>query len=472
MKELERVPFLKFMSVFKTYTEKELSQMSDEDVLNLPFVVPHVHFQKNGDFVDARKVRKLQEDENGQLKELHKSGAARLKRGIMSFGFDFVFSLFVLPDGSEWLGDGHGRINLFSMQWPINTKGEKIYEFPCVRYPVKDKKEAARRLLHLTSQQNKVTQEGIDWMKATYEISDFEYDSFVNFDGVFDYGEEEPEEPKAKEDNYEEPDDITVDVVLGDFIEIGPHRLLCGDGTIIDNANKLIDGDRIDLVFTDPPYNIASDSTNFASNVSKAMNELKGSDWDKNFNIESALFVIRSVIPENCTVYIWTSHFLAPRIWGFFDDANFSNYLIWSKPNPMPSLSKRHPTWNTEICCYFTYGSKRIVNFPTKGHFLSCREVIKKSDGSHPTQKPIDLLSPIIKFNSNINSVIFDPFLGSGSTMVAAHQLNRKCYGMELDPKYCQVIIDRMQKLDDTLEVKINGKPYIKSKEIEKIENG
>ena len=78
----------------------------------------------------------------------------------------------------------------------------------------------------------------------------------------------------------------------------------------------------------------------------------------------------------------------------------------------------------------------------------------------HPTQKPISLSAYAIPDFINEKELILDLFLGSGSTMVAAHQLNRKCYGMELDPKYCQVIIDRMHKLDPSLEIKINGKPY------------
>ena len=78
----------------------------------------------------------------------------------------------------------------------------------------------------------------------------------------------------------------------------------------------------------------------------------------------------------------------------------------------------------------------------------------------HPTMKPILLLAPLIQNSSKPDEIVADGFLGSGSTMVAAHQLKRKCYGMELDPKYCQVIIDRMKKLDDTLEIKINGKSY------------
>ena len=84
-------------------------------------------------------------------------------------------------------------------------------------------------------------------------------------------------------------------------------------------------------------------------------------------------------------------------------------------------------------------------------------------NGEHPTMKPISLVGKAITNSSRKNQLTLDLFLGSGSTMVASHQLKRKCYGMELDPKYCQVIIDRMYKLDSSLKIKINGKKYIKN---------
>ena len=90
---------------------------------------------------------------------------------------------------------------------------------------------------------------------------------------------------------------------------------------------------------------------------------------------------------------------------------------------------------------------------------LDCK---REFDADHPTPKPIELLSKPINYSSKENDIILDVFIGSGSTMVAAHQLNRKCYGMEIDSKYCQVIIDRMLKLDNTLEIKKNGQPYLK----------
>jgi len=103
-----------------------------------------------------------------------------------------------------------------------------------------------------------------------------------------------------------------------------------------------------------------------------------------------------------------------------------------------------------------------VTKFYGKGnHKFSVWEIPKPQVSKlHPTMKPIKLLEPFIKNSSKKGELVADGFLGSGSTMVASHQLNRKCYGMELDPKYCQVIIDRMRKLDPTLEIKRNGQPY------------
>ena len=84
-----------------------------------------------------------------------------------------------------------------------------------------------------------------------------------------------------------------------------------------------------------------------------------------------------------------------------------------------------------------------------------------RSSREHPTMKPVELMAYLIKNSTKAGEIVLDPFVGSGTTMVASHQLSRKCYAMELDPKYCQVVIDRMLKLDPSLQVKINGQPHI-----------
>lgn len=233
----------------------------------------------------------------------------------------------------------------------------------------------------------------------------------------------------------------------GDLYILGDHRLLCGDATKIDDVERLMDGQKADMVFTDPPYNIASDSTNFASDVSKSMNDLANAEWDHDFDIESALASLMAFASDKATAYVCTSHFLFSRVVDALKPwANFVSYCIWSKPNPMPSLSKRHWTWNTEIIVYATREG-HTFNFPDGSHALSTWTINKSSDGTHPTQKPVELCVHAVAHSSKRGDSVLDLFGGSGSTLIACEQLNRKCYMMELDPKYCDVIVSRWEKL-------------------------
>ena len=241
-----------------------------------------------------------------------------------------------------------------------------------------------------------------------------------------------PTEPKSK---------------LGQLYKLGNHRLICGDSTDKATIERLMDGVKANMVFTDPPYNIASDSKNFAADVSKAMKDLSESEWDKHFDIKEVLNNIYNSISDNSTVYICTSHFLAPDIWNWMKEwSDHYSYCVWSKPNPMPSLSKRHWTWNTELICYATKG-KHTFNFPKEGHALSTWTISKKNGNTgHPTEKPVEVPSMAISHSSKKNDVVIDFFGGSGSTLIACEQLNRRCYMCELDPKYVDVIIERWEK--------------------------
>jgi DNA modification methylase len=160
-------------------------------------------------------------------------------------------------------------------------------------------------------------------------------------------------------------------------------------------------------------------------------------------------------------IFMWTSYQVVGKWLNLTKDyfGEITNMIIWSKGGGgLGDLYKRFAT-DFEIALVWNRGET------LKGKRIgSVWEISKDSTSSyqHPTQKPIELMSEGIN-NCSINgNIILDLFLGSGSTMVASHQLKRRCYGTELDPKYCQVIVDRMIKLDPTLEVKRNGQPYIK----------
>lgn len=262
----------------------------------------------------------------------------------------------------------------------------------------------------------------------------------------------------AEEDDYEVPKGgIETDIVIGDLFEIGVHRLLCGDSTDSDAVARLMNGEKADMVFTDPPYGISYKS-NWASKDRERFDEIK--------NDNVILDILPSIIllsKNNIHWYIWTSHQVY-SIWREKFEEYYKSTIIWSKKSGAMGDLEGDYIVNYEMALFCHYGRKTLNGKRESAVWDLTRD--SGIDYQHPTQKPISLAEKAIINSSNQNDLVTDLFLGSGSTMVAAHQLKRKCYGMELDPKYCQVIIDRMIKLDSTIIIKRNGLNYERKKEI------
>ena len=251
-------------------------------------------------------------------------------------------------------------------------------------------------------------------------------------------------EQEVIEDNYEFNDNIETDIVLGDLIEIGEHRLLCGDSTDIEQVKKLMNGEKADMVFTDPPYGIKVVKSEMVGANFGIAKKGKYSEVIADDTTETAKKFYDTCVSLGMNDFI---------IWGgnyFTDFLPFSDgWLVWNKRA------------GTDIRNTFADGEMAWCSFhtPIRIYDQLWNGMIREGEKDkrvHPTQKPIRMLSEIITDHIKGN-LIFDGFLGSGSTMVAAHQLNRKCYGMEIDPKYCQVIVNRMRELDSNLVIKKNG---------------
>lgn len=257
----------------------------------------------------------------------------------------------------------------------------------------------------------------------------------------------------ADEDDYDAPEGgLETDIVLGDLFEIGPHRLLCGDSTDSDSIAKLMDGKIANLVYTDPPYGVSYQSN--MRTKSEKFEVLKNdnvfiTDWINNLPLFSVGFV-----------FVWTS-WKVLKEWIEFCESigDLSNIIIWNKGGGGIGDLKKTFLTDFEVALVYHRGAE------IKGKRLGSVWSVGKDGANkylHPTQKPVELAGLAIENITLENEIVLDLFLGSGSTMVASHQLKRKCYGTELDPKYCQVIIDRMKKLDPSLVVKKNGEIYDK----------
>jgi site-specific DNA-methyltransferase (adenine-specific) len=281
---------------------------------------------------------------------------------------------------------------------------------------------------------------------------------------VPDFGKE----LEAEEDDFEAPEGgIETDIVLGDLFEIGEHRLLCGSSTEIDTWANLMGNELCDLVITDPPYNVALGME--TKEQAKARNRRTDGLVIKNDKMSNDDFYkflydfftsIGSYSKKGASIYVWYAssevvNFVSALVAsGWF----YKQELIWNK-NAM-IMGRQDYQWKHEPCLYgWKEGDSHNWNSDRKQ--TTILEFNKPSrNGEHPTMKPVELIAYQVSNSSKIGNLVCDGFLGSGTTMVAAHQLNRKCYGMELDPKYCQVIVDRMRKLDPAIKIKRNGVDY------------
>jgi DNA modification methylase len=249
-------------------------------------------------------------------------------------------------------------------------------------------------------------------------------------------------------------------VKTGDLWQLGDHRLICGDCTDPAVVERVMMGEKADLIFTDPPYNCGDEmSDSFYANCdSPAMKALTKAKWDEGFDPLKFLSVLSQYKPENGTVYICTSHQLADNYWRWAtkEKASHSSYVVWCKPNPMPSMAMRHYTWATELIIYATFG-KHIFNFDKGHHCLNWWEIAKNSANKmHPTQKPVEVPKHAIEYSSAPGGIVLDFFLGSGTTLIACENTGRKCRGIEISPEYVSVCLQRFKDATGKEPVRIN----------------
>lgn len=243
--------------------------------------------------------------------------------------------------------------------------------------------------------------------------------------------EEEAQEGLTDEDEVPEaPEEPTAK--LGQIWKLGDHRLMCGDSTDRAQVEALMDGEKADMVFTDPPYGV-SYSNNMNDKHEVIMNDDKFlTGW------------IPLVDEFSCGfIFMWTSYQVVGKwieLTKPFGD--MTNLIVWSKGGGGLGDLKGAFATDYELALVWNRGAK--LQDKRIGSVWS----VGKDNGSeykHPTQKPVELMEKGIFNCSKYKNIVMDLFLGSGSTLIACEKINRRCYGMELDPKYCDVIIKRFE---------------------------
>jgi len=409
------------------------------------------------EMLDIEKLQPFQ----GNLKDLSEANYKKLRKQILDNGFAEPFSVWE-NEGNVYILNGHQRHREIVK---MKEEGINVPALPCNFIRCANRKEAKKMILALTSQYGNMTEDGLyefleesgigfEEMRDCFNFPEINMDDF----GAGYYGDDD----KGNDDGFEMPDheSIETDIKLGDLFEIGPHRLLCGDSTDPDQVARLMNGEKAVLCNTDPPYGINFVKLSQSKGQSKGYNDIENDDFKAG---EFQEFLEKSIkaslqhLTDNCAFYFWHPMLTQGYFAAAAADIIIHRQIIWVKPTFIFGRGDYH--WRHELCFYGWVKGHR-PNFYGERNQNTIWEFARENDKIHPTQKPVKIFEIPIQNHTLKGQIVYEPFTGSGSQYVAAHQLKRKCYGMEIDPKYCQVIIDRMIRLDDTLEIKKNGVPY------------
>jgi len=299
-------------------------------------------------------------------------------------------------------------------------------------------------------------------IKDNVSVGDWDWDTLANewdVQDLKDWGLEMPadwgvERVEAKEDDYEIPDEIETDIVVGDIFEIGEHRLLCGSSTQTDTWKRLMGDELADLVITDPPYNVAYTGGTKDALTMKNDSMADGDFYQFLYDFYTAL---GSYTKAGGAWYVWHADSEGANFRKAMADAGImvKQCLIWVK-NALV-MGRQDYQWKHEPCLYGWKEGAAHSWYSDRKQTTVLNFERPQRNAEHPTMKPIPLIAYLIGNSSKAGDIVCDGFGGSGTTMVASEQMNRRCRMMELDPKYCQVIVDRMKTLDPALLVKKNG---------------
>ena len=354
----------------------------------------------------------------------------------------FGFKVPIVIDSDGIIVAGHTRYKA--------AKKLKLQEVPCI--VADDLTEEQVKAFRLAD--NKVA-EAAEW---DFDLLGEELDDILDIDMEsfgfeFDIDEEEPE---AEEDDYEVEVPEEPKAKLGDIYQLGNHRLMCGDSTSITDVEKLMAGEKADMVFTDPPYGVSYEGGLNEKKKQQIKNDALRGDTLYQF-LYDVFTNLKLNTKEKTPLYVFYAHSNTRQFINAFYDAGLKqrSIIIWHKTSGGFGDFMAQYMNAYEPCIYGSNGETVNWYGPTNEKTVWNMDKEKVCD-LHPTMKPIELVSRAIGNSSRQEDSVLDLFGGSGSTLIACEQLNRKCFTMELDPKYVDVIIDRWERFTGQKAVLLN----------------
>lgn len=339
----------------------------------------------------------------------------------------------IISNRTGFLIAGHGRLEA--------AKNLDIEKVPVV---FQDFENEAQEYAFLVSDNEIARWAELDRHSVYTEMENMELEEFdIELLGIEDFSLEVEEIPGSTD--KDEVPELKEDPITkkGDIWILGDHRLMCGDSTMVDDIEKLMNGEKADLVVTDPPYKIETKGGCKGEVGSSLRKQGKDIEFISDFNPKDFLNIIPIIFNKNkFNAYVFCNKELLPDylLWAREKKISF-NVLVWKKPNAIPIGDSHRP----DIEYLILFRKNAIWNNGLKNvNYSRCLEYSRET-GLHPTMKPVELLENEIMISSHKKSIVLDFFNGSGSTMIACEKSSRNYRGIELLPSYCDVTIQRWQ---------------------------
>lgn len=382
----------------------------------------------------------------GDLKELSKENFAKLAGAIKSHGFTAPIHVWKQDDENWFTLDGHQRCRVLSA---LEDDGFHIPDIPIVVIHADSYQKAKRILITHASNYGKVSGQGLyefllendlkpAEMKELAHFPEIDYDSFLEEFFV------DHETAAANEDREDDvPTMVDTRCKKGDIWKLGEHRLMCGDTVNLLDVEALMNGEKAALVVTDPPYNVAYEGK--TKDALKIENDNKDDESFRTF-LRDCFTSYFAIMHDGAPIYIFHADLEGVNFRMAMAEAGLkmAQCLVWVKNSLVMGRSDYH--WKHEPILYGWKEGKAHTWMSDRKQTTVWNFDRPARNGEHPTMKPIHLLEYPIRNSSAVGSIVVDFFGGSGSTLIAAEKTGRRCYTMELDPHYCDVIISRYEK--------------------------